>query len=84
MPNHILTATSEGDELNHQRAVIPLVADKQALRGATTAYVCEDRVCALPTSDPAVLAAQLARVAPRDVAHGEPPPDGRAARGGPP
>src|SRR5262249_19913063 len=41
LPNHILTATTEGDELTHQRQVIPLVADKQALRGATTAYVCE-------------------------------------------
>jgi uncharacterized protein YyaL (SSP411 family) len=39
-----------------------LVAEKQALHGAATAYVCEQKVCALPTSDPAVLAAQLAKV----------------------
>jgi len=64
LPNRILTVTSEGDELARQRAVIPLVADKRALRGATTAYVCEQKVCALPTSDPAVLAEQLARVSP--------------------
>src|SRR5262249_5456991 len=64
LPNHILTVGSVGDELARQRALIPLVAEKLALRGVATAYVCEQRVCALPTSDPAVLAAQLVGVHP--------------------
>ena len=64
VPNHVLTVGSVGDELARQRKIIPLVADKQALRGATTAYVCEQKVCALPTSDPAVLSDQLAKVSP--------------------
>ena len=32
------------------------------MRGKTTAYVCEQQVCELPTSDPAVFAAQIAKV----------------------
>jgi uncharacterized protein YyaL (SSP411 family) len=32
--------------------------------GKLTAYVCEQRVCALPTSDPAIFAQQIARVEP--------------------
>jgi hypothetical protein len=62
VPNRVLTVTAEGEEQARQRAVIPLVAEKQALHGTATAYVCEQKVCALPTSDPAVLAAQLAKV----------------------
>ena len=55
---------TEGTELARQRRLIPLVADKQALRGAATAFVCEQKVCALPTADAAVLAEQLGRAQP--------------------
>ena len=64
LPNRILTVATEGAELARQRRVIPLVADKRALGGAATAFVCERKVCALPTSDAAVLAGQLGRVHP--------------------
>ncbi|HLK11465.1 MAG TPA: thioredoxin domain-containing protein [Candidatus Binatia bacterium] len=64
LPNRALAVAVEGDDRARQAALIPLVADKQALRGAATAYVCEARVCALPTSDPATLRAELARVSP--------------------
>jgi uncharacterized protein YyaL (SSP411 family) len=64
VPNRILTVATEGAELARQQAVIPLVAEKRALGGVATAYVCEEKVCALPTSDPSVLVAQLARLAP--------------------
>src|SRR5262249_44624878 len=60
----VLTAASEGPSLTAQAELIPLVHDKRALAGRATAYVCEARVCALPTSDPAVLKAQLAEVYP--------------------
>ncbi len=74
VPNHVLTVARVGDELARQREIIPLVADKEALHGAPTAYVCEQKVCALPTSDPAVLSDQLAKVSPLTG-----PPDGAAA-----
>ncbi len=41
-------------------AVAPLVEGKVALGGRATAYVCERRVCDLPTTDAAVFARQLA------------------------
>jgi uncharacterized protein len=41
-------------------AEIPLLAERTALRGRATAYVCEHFVCKLPVTDPAELAAQLA------------------------
>jgi uncharacterized protein YyaL (SSP411 family) len=64
LPNSVLTVATEGRALARQAKVIPLVAEKTALRGVATAYVCERKVCALPTSDPAVLARQLAAVSP--------------------
>src|SRR5262249_61277105 len=64
LPTRVLAAASEGPPLTAQGELIPLVHDKRALAGRATAYVCEARVCALPTSDPAVLKAQLAEVYP--------------------
>jgi uncharacterized protein YyaL (SSP411 family) len=64
VPNRMLTVAREGDELARQQALIPLVAEKRALGGRSTAYVCELGVCELPTADPAVLARQLAKVHP--------------------
>jgi len=64
LPNHVLVVAREGRALAAQAELVPLVEDKRALGGRTTAYVCEARVCALPTSDPAVLATLLATVHP--------------------
>ena len=64
LPNHVLAVVSEGADLARQQARIPLLAEKRALRGAATAYVCERGVCDLPTSDPATLARQLATIHP--------------------
>jgi len=63
LPNAVLTVVAEGD-VARNATLVPLVAEKRALGGVATAYVCEQRVCALPTADPAVLARQLARVEP--------------------
>ena len=38
---------------------LPFVGDMRPIDGAATAYVCENRVCNLPTSDPSKLAALL-------------------------
>jgi uncharacterized protein YyaL (SSP411 family) len=63
VPNRVVAvvAAPERDAL---AALVPLVADKVAANGKPTAYVCEQRVCALPTSDPDIFAQQLAAVAP--------------------
>ena len=45
-------------------APLPLAEGKHALGGAATAFVCEATRCKQPTSDPAVLATQLAAVRP--------------------
>jgi hypothetical protein len=63
LPNRVLVATRER-ELASRAAVMPWLAEKRALDGRTTAYVCTHGACELPTSDPAVLARQLAETAP--------------------
>ncbi len=61
LPNRMLAVVGEGADLAGQQKLIPLLAEKRALKGATTAYVCEEGVCELPTSQPEVLARQLAK-----------------------
>jgi len=41
-----------------------LLDGKTARDGRATAYVCENRICDLPTTDPAVFATQIATVHP--------------------
>ena len=60
VPNHVLAAAVEGDDLTAQARLVPLLEGKRAQGGKATAYVCRGRVCKLPTSDPKVLAEQLA------------------------
>jgi len=64
VPNRILTVVTQGEELVHQQQVIPLLEFKTAIDGKVTAFVCEQQVCALPTSDPAVFAQQIKKVEP--------------------
>ena len=52
----------EGEALAALAALAPIVEGKRPLRGRSTAYVCERGHCQLPTSDPAVLRRQLARL----------------------
>jgi uncharacterized protein YyaL (SSP411 family) len=58
-PSRILVVTREGKALEQLEATVPLVGAKRALGGKTTAYVCENRICQYPTSDPRTLAKQL-------------------------
>ncbi|MEX2304397.1 MAG: thioredoxin domain-containing protein, partial [Bryobacterales bacterium] len=62
VPNRIMAVVAEGAQLDEHAAVAPLLKDKRAIGGRPTAYVCERRICELPTSDPAVLAEQISRV----------------------
>ncbi len=63
VPNRVVV-TVAGRDVNDTAQQIPLVADKVSQHGKPTAYVCEQRQCALPTTDPAVFATQIQRVEP--------------------
>ena len=59
-----MTIVAEGEELERHARVVPLLDGKTARDGRATAYVCENRICDLPTTDPAVFATQIATVHP--------------------
>jgi hypothetical protein len=64
VPNRALAIVPSGTATRRLASAVPLVADKIAQGGQATAYVCETRVCAVPTSDPEVLARQLSSTLP--------------------
>ena len=64
LPNRILAVAVEGNDLDAQAEVVPLIEGKYAMEGKATAYVCENRVCDLPTTDPEVFARQISTVSP--------------------
>jgi uncharacterized protein YyaL (SSP411 family) len=55
-PAQVLAAAGTDDA---SRSVVPLLADRPAIDGRATAYVCHGFVCDLPVHDPAALAARL-------------------------
>ncbi len=59
LPNRVLVVATEGADLEEQRKLVPLLEGKTALEGKVTAYVCERRVCKLPTTSPDVFARQI-------------------------
>ena len=59
----MVVATRE-PELAARAGVVPWLADKRALGGRSTAYVCTRGACELPTSDLAVLERQLGDATP--------------------
>jgi uncharacterized protein YyaL (SSP411 family) len=63
VPNRMLSVVSQGG-VGEQVKLVPLLEDKRALGGKPTAYVCERRVCELPTSDPKIFAKQIRKVEP--------------------
>ena len=62
LPNRILAVAGEGEDLNTQAKLVPLLENKTAQKGKPTAYVCERGICELPTSAPDVFARQLRKV----------------------
>ncbi|MDJ0850126.1 MAG: thioredoxin domain-containing protein [Myxococcota bacterium] len=62
VPNRIVVVATEGPGLAAQAEAIPLLRGKTAQRGRATAYVCENGVCAAPTSDPALFEKQIRKV----------------------
>lgn len=63
-PAAVVVVTAEGAAAEALAARVPLVAGKTARSGHATAYVCENRVCDLPTTDPEVFREQLAKTRP--------------------
>jgi uncharacterized protein YyaL (SSP411 family) len=61
LPNKVLAGAAEGEGVGTLVPLAPFVAEKRALGGRSTAYVCERGRCELPTADPGVLGRQLAR-----------------------
>jgi uncharacterized protein YyaL (SSP411 family) len=59
LPNRIFLFVTEGEDLLRCARTVPLLEGKEATGGQVTAFVCENRVCRLPTSDPAEFAEQL-------------------------
>ena len=59
MTARVLVLVYEGDHQASTAELVSLVSNKTARGGAVTAYVCEDRVCQRPTTDPAMFASQL-------------------------
>jgi hypothetical protein len=64
LPNRIIVVVQQGEMLERHASVIPLLKGKRALQGKTTAYVCEQGVCELPTQDAAEFAGQIAKTEP--------------------
>jgi uncharacterized protein YyaL (SSP411 family) len=63
LPNRILVVASES-EIGALSGRIPLLENKRALGGKTTAYVCERHVCDLPARDVPTFAKQIRKKAP--------------------
>jgi len=59
VPNHVHVAVDDGEAVRALSPSVPLVEGKVAIAGKPTAYVCQQRQCKLPTSDPAVFGKQL-------------------------
>jgi uncharacterized protein YyaL (SSP411 family) len=62
LPNRIFLFVTEGEELLRSARTVPLLEGKEVTGGKVTAFVCENRVCRLPTSDPDEFADQLRTV----------------------
>ncbi|QMU62356.1 MAG: DUF255 domain-containing protein [Gammaproteobacteria bacterium] len=62
LPNKVLIVLSEGSEQSNVANSIPLVKGKIAMQGETTAYVCEQGTCKLPTSDPQIFSQQISTI----------------------
>ncbi|MFN8482028.1 MAG: thioredoxin domain-containing protein [Anaerolineae bacterium] len=56
-PNSIVALRAPSDA--EPMRIIPILADRDAVDGQPTAYVCENYACQMPTTNPATLARQL-------------------------
>ena len=59
LPNRVLAVVCEGEELERASVSVPLLKGKKAEGELAVAYLCEDRTCRRPTSDPEEFGRQL-------------------------
>jgi len=59
LPNRVLSVMSEGLDYEKQSKIISIAEAKIAIRGKTTAYVCRQGACELPTQDISIFAKQI-------------------------
>jgi len=59
LPDRVLSVVTEGKQLHRHEKYLPILEDKRAVKGRTTAYVCAHWVCQLPTTDPVEFARQI-------------------------
>ncbi|QXE92720.1 thioredoxin domain-containing protein [Geomonas subterranea] len=59
LPNRVLVVACEGEELRRAERLIPLLEGKRAEGDRAVAYLCENRSCRRPTSDPEEFYRQL-------------------------
>jgi uncharacterized protein YyaL (SSP411 family) len=64
LPNRVMSIATEGADLDEQAKLFPLVTGKKAIGGKPTAYVCRQRICEKPTTDPDLFEKQLRKVEP--------------------
>ena len=59
LPGRIIVVATEGNDLDSQAKIIPLIEQKTAMNGKPTAYVCENKTCQAPTDDPEIFTGQI-------------------------
>jgi uncharacterized protein len=59
LPNRVLAVVCEGEELDRASELVPFLRGKKAQDERAVAYLCQDRICRLPTPDPALLSREL-------------------------
>ena len=59
LPNRALAVVCEGEEMQRAGKLMPLLRDKKAGGDKAVAYLCENRSCRQPTSDPEEFQRQL-------------------------
>jgi uncharacterized protein len=59
IPNRVLSVAEEGSDLNSQAEIISITEDKTAINDQTTAYVCKQGSCKLPTGNVDIFREQL-------------------------
>jgi uncharacterized protein YyaL (SSP411 family) len=59
LPGRIIAVATEGNDLDSQTKIIPLIKQKSAIDAKPTAYVCENKTCQAPTNDPGIFARQI-------------------------
>jgi uncharacterized protein YyaL (SSP411 family) len=63
VPARVVVLADPGVSVTNGVFPLPLMQDREPVDGRPAAYVCRNRTCGLPVTDPAKLAAQLAEEA---------------------